>query len=296
MKKIVLTFGLISGLIISVLMGGSLLLANKIGSGHSMALGYTIMVAFPFNITIASLTFGTRYHWDTRAPRNYYTDWPPSTAQQITFEPTHEFVIANDSSANALFAIDHFSTVAWGIDPGGVLLGCILRNAPGSGNGASGYDEATHSVSYAIRLPNANLQSPTAGCSANGPLGEALAFNNPVLGVVVASSTTSQLPSSMSIASTNDPTGVITAAKIATANSAQWILRVYQPTNQSSNMQINIDPNIAASFLSGGNLNAAAASAMENAIDGSEFNIVSAPSSFTFTAPRALATFSLTPG
>src|ERR1022692_3888887 len=45
MKKTVLTFGLISGLIISVLMGGSLLLADKIGSGHSMALGYTIMVA-----------------------------------------------------------------------------------------------------------------------------------------------------------------------------------------------------------------------------------------------------------
>ncbi len=45
MKKIVLTFGLISGAIISVLMGGSLLLADKIGSGHSMVLGYTIMVA-----------------------------------------------------------------------------------------------------------------------------------------------------------------------------------------------------------------------------------------------------------
>jgi hypothetical protein len=45
MKKIVLTFGLISGLIISVLMDGSLLLADKIGSGHSMAIGYTIMVA-----------------------------------------------------------------------------------------------------------------------------------------------------------------------------------------------------------------------------------------------------------
>src|SRR5277367_1734246 len=45
MKKTVLTFGLISGLMISVLMGGSLLLADKIGSGHSMALGYTIMVA-----------------------------------------------------------------------------------------------------------------------------------------------------------------------------------------------------------------------------------------------------------
>jgi hypothetical protein len=45
MKKIVLTFGLISGLIMSVLMGGQLLIAQKIGSGHSMALGYTMMVA-----------------------------------------------------------------------------------------------------------------------------------------------------------------------------------------------------------------------------------------------------------
>jgi hypothetical protein len=45
MKKTVLTFGLISGVIISVLMGGSLLLSDRIGSGHSMALGYTIMVA-----------------------------------------------------------------------------------------------------------------------------------------------------------------------------------------------------------------------------------------------------------
>src|SRR5215217_1373535 len=45
MKKIVLTFGLIAGVIVSVLMGGSLLLADKIGMGHSMILGYTIMVA-----------------------------------------------------------------------------------------------------------------------------------------------------------------------------------------------------------------------------------------------------------
>jgi hypothetical protein len=45
MKKTVLTYGLVSGLMISVLMDSSLLLANKIGSGHSMLLGYTIMVA-----------------------------------------------------------------------------------------------------------------------------------------------------------------------------------------------------------------------------------------------------------
>ena len=59
MKKTVLTFGLISGLIISVLMGGSLLLADQIGSVHSMALGYTIMVA-----SFLLIYFGIRSYRD----------------------------------------------------------------------------------------------------------------------------------------------------------------------------------------------------------------------------------------
>jgi hypothetical protein len=46
MKKTVLTFGLIAGVIMSVLMDGSVLLASKIGSGHSsLVIGYTILVA-----------------------------------------------------------------------------------------------------------------------------------------------------------------------------------------------------------------------------------------------------------
>ncbi len=59
MKKIVLTFGLIAGVIISVLTGGSLLIADKIGSGHSMALGYTIMVA-----SFLLIYFGVRSYRD----------------------------------------------------------------------------------------------------------------------------------------------------------------------------------------------------------------------------------------
>jgi hypothetical protein len=59
MKKTVLTFGLISGLIMSVLMGGSLLLADKIGSGHSMVIGYTIMVA-----SFLLIYFGIRSYRD----------------------------------------------------------------------------------------------------------------------------------------------------------------------------------------------------------------------------------------
>ena len=59
MKKVVLTFGLIAGVVLSVLMGGSLLLADRIGSGHSMALGYTIMVA-----SFLLIYFGVRSYRD----------------------------------------------------------------------------------------------------------------------------------------------------------------------------------------------------------------------------------------
>src|ERR1700759_2484532 len=59
MKKAVLTFGVIAGVMISVLMDSSLLLAHKIGSGHSMALGYTIMVA-----SFLRVYFGIRSYRD----------------------------------------------------------------------------------------------------------------------------------------------------------------------------------------------------------------------------------------
>jgi hypothetical protein len=58
-KKIVLTFGLIAGVMISVLMDSSLLIANNIGSGHSMVLGYTIMVA-----SFLLIYFGVRSYRD----------------------------------------------------------------------------------------------------------------------------------------------------------------------------------------------------------------------------------------
>src|SRR5271163_1625342 len=59
MKKTVLTFGLISGLIISVLMDGSLLLAGKIGSSHSLVIGYANMVA-----SFLLIYFGIRSYRD----------------------------------------------------------------------------------------------------------------------------------------------------------------------------------------------------------------------------------------
>src|SRR5271163_2775005 len=59
MKKTVLTFGLIAGLIISVLMDGSVLLSDKIGSGHSLVLGYANLVA-----SFLLIYFGIRSYRD----------------------------------------------------------------------------------------------------------------------------------------------------------------------------------------------------------------------------------------
>src|ERR1700744_876522 len=62
MKKTVLTFGLISGVMISVLIGGSMIFANKFGSGHSMVgmiLGYRMMVA-----SFLLIYFGIRSYRD----------------------------------------------------------------------------------------------------------------------------------------------------------------------------------------------------------------------------------------
>ena len=61
MKKPVLTFGIIAGVMISVLMGGNLLIANRIGSGHSLLLGYTTMVA-----SFLLVYFGIRSYRDNQ--------------------------------------------------------------------------------------------------------------------------------------------------------------------------------------------------------------------------------------
>jgi len=56
MKKTVLTFGLIAGVMISVLMGGNLLVANRIGSGHTLAGQISFGRAFACGILITLIT------------------------------------------------------------------------------------------------------------------------------------------------------------------------------------------------------------------------------------------------
>src|ERR1051325_4662350 len=219
----------------SLLPGESFLRMQTTGTAPS---GYSVMARFPFTDAVASLTYGTAYHWDTRAPRNYF-DWTPTRATELmTFEPTHEFVIPTDDGGNYLGAVYHASTPGWAIDSEGRLLGCILRNTPGDVNpAATGTDWGSHTSVYALRVPGKagvnQLQNPTAGCQPGGPLGEALQFNNPLAGVAVPGGSTAELPASLSLLSTGDTPAVIMVAKAGTMNETDLIVRVYQPTNQS---------------------------------------------------------------
>jgi hypothetical protein len=59
MKKTILTFGLISGAIISVLMVANMLFADRIGLGHSYLVGYTTMI-----LAFLLVYFGIRSYRD----------------------------------------------------------------------------------------------------------------------------------------------------------------------------------------------------------------------------------------
>jgi alpha-mannosidase len=282
----------------SLLPGESFLRMETTGTAPS---GYSVMVRFPFTAQVGSLTYGTAYHWDTRAPRNFF-EWHPSPAETelMTFEPTHEFVIPVDGEGNYLGAIYHASTPGWAIDTQGNLLGCILRNTPGKANPAAvGTDSGAHTSVYALRVPGTGenqLQSPTAGCQPGGPLGEAYQFNNPMVGVAVPDPPTKELPTSVSLLSTADSPAVITAAKAGTMNEADLIVRVYQPTNSSlANVAVSLDPLLASLYQSDAVLQVSQQTALETSMTGSGANIDLQPeaNSFSFTAPLAITTFAL---
>lgn len=59
MKKTILTFGLLSGAVISVLMAASMLFADRIGLGHSYIVGYTTMI-----LAFLLVYFGIRSYRD----------------------------------------------------------------------------------------------------------------------------------------------------------------------------------------------------------------------------------------
>jgi alpha-mannosidase len=259
--------------------------------------GYSVMVAFPLRNKTATLAHGTAYHWDNGVPRQYWTSPCDCSAcvEPMTFEATHGFVLPLDGTGRPLAAIYHASTPAWAIDTQGNLLGCILRNTPGGYNAAYGTDNAAHTATYAIRVPANSLQPPTSGGAPGGPLGEALQFNNPQIGIALPAQRvgSTALPAMLSIAATSDATAVISALKAGTMAETDMIVRIYQATNAPlAGITVNLDPGIASMFQKNGVLDITGRTALELPLD-QTLMILPDSAQFTFTAAYALTTLRL---
>ena len=207
----------------------------------SSTTGYSVMARFPLAAAVTAIVHGTACHWDTGAPRGFYEASAYNANQQpITFEATHDYLIGQDTSGNALAAIYHKSTPAWGIDPEGALIGCVLRNAyngPGNAIQGNGEDTAVHTVRYALRVPG-KLGPATSG----EPLREALAYQTPLFAVAIPSTATGTRDASASLAGTHSSEATITAAKAGAGDPATTVLRVYQPTNGARTIDVTLAP------------------------------------------------------
>jgi alpha-mannosidase len=267
--------------------------------------GSSVVVAFPLAAGpsgIETLARGTPYHWTDVMPALYW--------DSQTFLPTHGFVIPY-SGTSPLCALYHADVPAWGLsnqwntttnsfDPNdGVLYGCLWRNGDGhffnwvgwsSTPLADGTDPGTHVREYALRMPS-TLEPPDSG----GPLREALAYATPLRGLPVSPWST-ELPDSLSLASSSDPRALVTAVKQGTVNADDVILRVYQPTNAELTATLTLDSHLGGQSSTG--IAVRGQTALEQDLDPqaeSALALHSTSDTITFTAGRALTTLALTP-
>jgi alpha-mannosidase len=242
------------------------------------AADYTaVTVSFTFGSAISTYHHGTPYHWDTKAPFPYglQNDF------KITMEATHDFIIPL-ANGNALGAIYHNATPAWGVD-GNSVIGVLLRNSPSdcAGKGAAGHDAGTYTVSYAVRVPT-SLGGPETG----QPIKEARAFNTPAVGVSVPKASFNSLPASYSLATVTSPSSaIITAAKPGEYDGNSAVFRVYNPSNSAQNVQVKLANTFASS------LKARLVTALEEPVTG---DISYTGGVASYRQPVALTSFQLT--
>jgi alpha-mannosidase len=258
--------------------------------GADAGLQYSVMIAFPLadpksphqRAPVTNMTYGTPYHWVSQMPEPYW-DAP-------IFQATHNFVLPQ-SESGYLGAIYHADIHAWAVDDDNAVIGCILRNTPNQNSrGACGTDTGTHTHRYALRV-RSGLQDPST-CA---PLCESLRFQMPFhaayAGPAPQDGTAFTVP--FSLAGVTTPDAIITAAKQGTIDPSSLVLRIYQPTNNASDMPLNVTvdlTNFAAAVMAQAPvLTARCVTALEAEIDG-EQDLPVVNGSVSFTVQRALTT------
>ncbi len=237
----------------------------------------SVLMHFPLAGPIDAITFGTPYHWDRKAP---------ARAGTPTFEAVHDFLIPSFNGAPR-GAIFHAGVPAWAVQPDGMMMAALWRNAPQEHcdlYGAEGTDTAAQTVDYAWRVAGG------IGAAEQGqPLREARAYQTPLQ--VIAGAPAGTLPRELSLASTSPDTALITAVKAGTADPGSLILRIYQPSESTS--IVTVHSAAPQRFPASWQLSVQGRTALESPLPASSaarLTLSGSAEQFSFTATRALTT------
>lgn len=240
-----------------------------------------VMATFPFSDTPSGMLHGTPYHWDHKDAATFDSR---SSGFHPVFEAAHDFVVPV-SGSQPLAAVYPRSIRAWTVS-GASLYGCILRNSMTVTwvNSREQSDAGSHTIEYALRAPG-GLPTPESG----NLLRDARNYNTPLAALSVAGSgsrpTTSSLVSVVSPAS-----AVLTVAKTGTFDPGSVILRLYQASNQSQ--QVTLDLSAWVSSRPGGWV-VIPFTALEAPVDGApQYDVVNGR--VTVPMPNAVLTLKLT--
>ena len=202
----------------------------------------SVMAAFPFKNAVTAITHGTPYHWTDVQPLSGF--WGPPL-----FRPTQDFLLPQDARGTTMAAVYHGGMPAWAFDAQGVLIGCLLRNAPADdGHGGTGSDPAPHTQHYALRVPT-GLGAPSTG----QPLQEALGFHTPLLAAALPQGIQykgmlTEVQASLAALPSGSP-AVLTVAKPGSYDPTSLVLRLYQPTNTAQTLAVTLPGTPSAATL-----------------------------------------------
>ncbi len=217
--------------------GEKLVRITTSGAAPDTGNGTSVLVSFPMQTNNAAtgsmLEYGTSAFWENRNPQQSWDG--------LTFRASHDFAQLLTGDGNAIAAVYHNGIPAWTID-GAILRGCLLRNTPGGGRGASGHDNSSHTQHYTLDVEARPAET-------GYPLRTALYTQTPLRARVVTAAAGAGMPEQAHLASVDQADAVLRVAKMTHASEdagRSLILRVQQARRSAQQLDIQLP------FLAGG--------------------------------------------
>lgn len=208
--------------------GETLVHMTTTGSAPS---GTSVLTSFSMQTPLGQvgnvLEYGTSYYWESRNPEQSWDG--------LTFRASRNFAQLSASEEVAIAAIYHNGIPAWTID-GSTLRGCLLRNTPAGGRGASGHDNDEHTQRYTLDVQG---QLAVTG----HPLRMSLYTQTPLLAMEVAPATAATMRESAQLASVVQSDAVLRVGKMnppSDGDIGSLILRIQQSRMGAQRLDIKL--------------------------------------------------------